>query len=94
MAGIARATLEELSGGDGPDYATDNASILYDVITGIPGPRRDIVLFNASAALVAAGIADDLKEGVARAAEAIDSGQAAVTLQKLRIFGQKYATAI
>jgi anthranilate phosphoribosyltransferase len=94
MAGIARATLEDLSGGDGPDYATDNASILYDVITGIPGPRRDIVLFNASAALVAAGIADDLKEGVARAAEAIDSGQAAVTLQKLRIFGQKYATTI
>jgi len=90
MAGIPRATLEELSGGD----ANDNASILYDVITGIPGPRRDIVLFNASAALVAAGIADDLKEGVSRAAEAIDSGQAAVTLQKLRLFGKKYATTI
>ncbi len=87
MAGLPRATLEELSGGD----ADENASILYDVITGIPGPRRDIVLLNASAALVAAGIAQDLQEGVARAAEAIDSGEAAATLQKLRSFGQKWA---
>ena len=87
MAGVARATLEELSGGD----AEENASILYDIITGIPGPRREIVLLNAAAALVAAGIAEDLKEGVARGAEAIDSGEAAVTLQKLRLFGQKWA---
>ena len=86
MAGVQRATIEELSGGD----ATDNANILYDVFTGIPGPRREIVLFNASAALVAVGLAEDLKEGVLRAAEAIDSGQVAVTLQKLRLFGQKY----
>jgi anthranilate phosphoribosyltransferase len=86
MAGLPRATLEELSGGD----ANDNAAILYDVITGIPGPRRDIVLFNAAAALVAVGLANDLREGVARAAEAIDSGEAAVTLQKLRLFSQKW----
>jgi anthranilate phosphoribosyltransferase len=86
MAGLPRATLEELSGGD----ANDNAAILYDVITGIPGPRRDIVLFNAAAALVAVGLAEDLREGAARAAEAIDSGEAAVTLQKLRLFGQKW----
>jgi anthranilate phosphoribosyltransferase len=89
MAGLPRATLEEISGGD----ANDNAIILYDVITGIPGPRREIVLFNAAAALVAAGIAEDLKEGVLRAAEAIDSGQAAVTLQKLRLFKEKYVPA-
>ena len=87
MAGVERATLEELSGGD----ADENAAILYDIITGIPGPRREIVLLNASAALVASGLAVDLKEGVALAAEAIDSGQAAVTLQKLRLFGQKWA---
>jgi anthranilate phosphoribosyltransferase len=90
MAGLPMATLDELSCGDDPDPAATNAGILYDVITGIPGPRRDIVLLNASAALVAAGLADDLKEGVARAAEAIDSGMAAVTLQKLRMFGQKW----
>jgi len=86
MAGLPRATLEDISGGD----ANDNAAILYDVITGIPGPRRDIVLLNAAAALVAVGLAGDLREGVARAAEAIDSGEAAVTLQKLRLFGQKW----
>jgi anthranilate phosphoribosyltransferase len=86
MAGVSRATLEELSGGD----ADANAAILYDVITGIPGPRREIVLLNAAAALVAAGLANDLKEGVLRGAEAIDSGEAAVTLQKLRLFGQRW----
>jgi anthranilate phosphoribosyltransferase len=48
------------------------------------------VLLNAAAALVAAGMADDLKEGVAQGAEAIDSGQAAATLEKLRRFGTKY----
>jgi anthranilate phosphoribosyltransferase len=90
MAGLSRASLEECSCGEDPDPATANASILYDVVTGIPGPRRDVVLLNAAAALVAAGIAQDLKEGVARGAEAIDSGEAAVTLQKLRLFGQKW----
>jgi anthranilate phosphoribosyltransferase len=90
MAGLTRANVDEISCGELPDPATANASILYDVITGIPGPRRDIVLLNASAALVAAGIAQDLKEGVARAAEAIDSGEAAVTLAKLRQFGDKW----
>lgn len=86
MAGLERAALEELSGGD----AEANASILYDILTGIPGPRRQIVLFNASAALVAAGLAADLKEGVSRAAEAIDSGMAAATLARLRAFGEKW----
>jgi anthranilate phosphoribosyltransferase len=88
MAGLPRATLEDLSGGS----AEENAAHLYDVLTAISGPRRDIVLFNAAAALVAGGHAGDLKEGVARAAEAIDSGMAAVTLQKLRSFGERYAS--
>jgi anthranilate phosphoribosyltransferase len=47
------------------------------------------VLLNAAAALVAAGLAGDLKEGVGLGAEAIDSGQAAATLEKLRRFGMK-----
>ena len=55
------------------------------------GARRDIVLLNAAAALVAAGLAGDLKQGVAMGAEAINSGQAAATLEKLRRFGAKYA---
>ena len=85
MAGLPRATLEQFIGGD----VETNAALLYDVLTGIPGARRDIVLLNAAAALVAAGLAGDLKEGVRMGAEAIDSGQAAATLEKLRQFGAK-----
>jgi anthranilate phosphoribosyltransferase len=88
MAGLPRATLAQFVGGD----VATNVSLLYDVLTGIPGARRDIVLLNAAAALVAAGLAGDLKEGVAQGAEAIDSGQAAATLAKLRQFGEKYAS--
>jgi len=86
MAGLTRVTLDQFAGGD----VETNARLLYDVVTGIPGARRDIVLLNAAAALVAAGLAVDLKEGVGLGAEAIDSGQAAATLEKLRRFGLKY----
>ena len=85
-AGLTRVTLDQFAGGD----VETNARLLYDVITGIKGARRDIVLLNAAAALVAAGLAVDLKEGVGLGAEAIDSGQAAVTLEKLRRFGMRY----
>ncbi len=91
MAGLIRATPEDFAQFAGGDVE-NNASLLYDVITGVPGPRRDIILLNAAAALVAAGLAFDLKEGVAMGAEAIDSGQAAATLAKLRQFGEKHAT--
>jgi anthranilate phosphoribosyltransferase len=86
MAGLTRVTLDQFTGGD----VETNARLLYDVITGISGARREIVLLNAAAALVAAGLAADLKEGVGLGAEAIDSGQAAATLEKLRRFGMKY----
>jgi len=89
MAGLSRVTLDQFIGGD----VSTNTAMLYDVLTGIPGARRDIVLLNAAAVLVAAGLAGDLREGVARGAEAIDSGQAAATLAKLRQFGDKYAKA-
>jgi len=85
-AGLTRVTLDQFTGGD----VETNARLLYDVITGIKGARRDIVLLNAAAALVAAGLAVDLKEGVGLGAEAIDSGQAAVTLEKLRRFGMRF----
>lgn len=88
MAGLPRTTLEHFIGGD----VSTNASLLFDVLTGIPGARRDIVLLNAAAGLVAAGLAGDLKQGVEMGAEAIDSGQAAATLEKLRRFGAKYST--
>lgn len=83
MAGLPRATLDQFTGGD----VATNKALLYDVLTGIPGARRDIVLLNAAATLVAAGLAGDLKQGVQMGAEAIDSGQAAATLEKLRRFG-------
>ncbi|MGC9157605.1 MAG: anthranilate phosphoribosyltransferase [Terracidiphilus sp.] len=87
MAGVPRARLDQFIGGD----VKTNAALLYDVLTGVGGARREIVLLNAAAALVAAGVAGDLKEGVQVSAEAIDSGQAASTLAKLRNFGGKYA---
>jgi anthranilate phosphoribosyltransferase len=87
MAGLPRATLDQFTGGD----VATNKALLYDVLTGIPGARRDIVLLNAAATLVAAGLAADLKEGVLLGAEAIDSGQAAATLAKLRDFGARHA---
>jgi anthranilate phosphoribosyltransferase len=88
MAGLPRATIDQFSGGD---LAT-NKELLYDVITGTSGARRDVVLLNAAAVLVAASLAGDLKEGVAMSAEAIDSGQAAATLAKLQQFGARHAT--
>src|SRR5579862_6740730 len=87
MAGLPRTTLDQFTGGD----VETNKSLLYDVLTGIPGARRDIVLLNAAATLVAAGMVGDLKEGVAMGAEAIDSGQAAATLAKLQQFGSRHA---
>ena len=69
-AGLERAPMETLIGGD----ATTNAAILKSIFAGERGPRRDIVLLNAAAVLVAADLAPDLITGVARAAHAIDSG--------------------
>ncbi len=86
MAGLPRSTLDQFIGGD----VATNKALLYDVLTGIPGARRDVVLLNAAAVLVAAGLAGDLKQGVAMGSEAIDSGQAATTLEKLRRFGTKH----
>ena len=85
MAGLPRTTLDHFIGGD----INTNKALLFDVLTGLPGARRDIVLLNAAAVLVAAGLAADLKQGVALGAEAIDSGQAAATLEKLRRFGAR-----
>ncbi len=87
MAGLPRTTLDHFTGGD----VATNKALLYDVLTGVPGARRDIVLLNAAAVLVAASLAGDLKEGVAKGAEAIDSGEAAATLERLRRFGATHA---
>jgi anthranilate phosphoribosyltransferase len=77
--GLPRHAETEIAGGD----ATRNAAILRDVLSGQHGAPRDAVLANAAAALVCAGVADDLKAGVRRAAEAIDQGAAADKLRRL-----------
>src|SRR5579884_1590189 len=68
--GLAPAPLQDVLGGD----ATENARLLESVLDGHDGPRRDIVLLNAGAALYAAGKAETIRDGVALAAEAVDSG--------------------
>jgi anthranilate phosphoribosyltransferase len=88
-AGLPRASLDALSGGDGET----NAAIARGVFDGEPGPVRDIVLLNCAAALVVAGRADDLKEGVQHAAEAIDGGKAKATLAKLVEISNRSAPA-
>ena len=70
--GLPRARLEDLRGGDG----AENVQIITDILDGQPGPKRDVVLMNAAAALVAAGHASDLRQGVGFAAQSIDSGAA------------------
>jgi anthranilate phosphoribosyltransferase len=78
-AGLKRSTAETLRGGD----AEANASALLNVLKGKPGPFRDVALLNAAAALIVAGLAKDLKGGVAMAQKAIDSGEAEGRLERL-----------
>jgi len=71
--GLRRASREAMAGGD----AQLNSAIAISLLGGEPGPARDVVLLNAGAALFVAGAADTIGEGVAMAADAIDSGRAA-----------------
>lgn len=83
--GVDRSAPEALLGGD----SEENAAITRAVLGGEKGPRRDIVLVNASAALVAAGVAKDFREGVTIAAESIDSGTARRRVEELAAFTQR-----
>jgi anthranilate phosphoribosyltransferase len=82
--GLATARPEDLEAGD----AEANAAILRAILDGEPGPRRDIVLLNAGAALYVSGVAAELRDGIERAAEAIDSGAARAKLEELAAFTQ------
>jgi anthranilate phosphoribosyltransferase len=84
-AGLRRAPLQEVAGG-GP---AQNAAIAAEVLAGRPGPRRDIVLLNAAAALIVAGIAADFREGATLAARAIDSGEAGRVLESVRVIAPR-----
>jgi anthranilate phosphoribosyltransferase len=78
-AGLARCSGHALKGGD----ADVNAVALQSVLNGKPSPYRDVALLNAAAALIVAGRANTLKDGVALGAKSLDSGAAAARLKHL-----------
>jgi anthranilate phosphoribosyltransferase len=78
-AGLPRAGGDTLKGGD----AAANAVALQSVLDGRPSPYRDVALLNAAAALIVAGRARDLKEGVSLGVKSLDSGAAAARLKQL-----------
>jgi anthranilate phosphoribosyltransferase len=80
--GLQRATLDDISGGD----AQFNAKLIQLVLQGEKSPRRDVVLLNAAAALVAAGKADHLRDAMPLAVQAIDSQAAQKKLDALIAF--------
>ena len=77
--GLTRCQKADLVGGS----PAENAQITRDILNGAKGPKRDAVLLNAGAALYIGGKAETLAQGVTLAAELIDSGKAAQTLQGL-----------
>jgi anthranilate phosphoribosyltransferase len=77
--GMNRGTLDEISGGD----AAANASIIRDILAGKKSPRKDVVLLNAAATLLAAGKVDHLADALPLASKSIDSGAASEKLQAL-----------
>ena len=86
--GLPKAAAADLQGGD----AVQNAAIVSDVLSGRKGAPRDVVLFNAGAALLVAGRVKNVHEGIARASEAIDSGAARATLDAMARASQGTAT--
>ena len=77
--GFERCTKDDLKGGT----PAENAEITRSILRGEKGHKRNAVLMNAGAALYIAGEAEDMKSGIALAAELIDSGKALDTLEKL-----------
>jgi anthranilate phosphoribosyltransferase len=77
--GLARTNIEALRGGD----PATNAKAITDLLDGVPGPYRDIVLLNAAAVFVIADRAADLAEGLTLARQSIDSGAAKAALARL-----------
>jgi anthranilate phosphoribosyltransferase len=80
--GVARAPIESIRGGS----PVENAGTIRRVLDGERGAKRDVVVMNAAAALVAAGVAEDFREGAQLAGRAISSGQAAEKLDELAAF--------
>lgn len=82
--GVKRAKIEDITGAD----KESNAKAAISTLEGKKGPRRDVVLMNAAAALIVAGKCGDLKEAFLVAADAVDSGKAREKLEQIRKFTQ------
>jgi anthranilate phosphoribosyltransferase len=87
--GLDRASLTEVRGGD----AQANSKIILEVLNGKRGPRRDVVLLNAAAALVASSKTEGFADGVELSAESIDSGKALAKLRSLIEFTNRDSAA-
>jgi len=83
--GLKRTSPEAIKGGN----AIENAEMIRQILDGQKGARRDIVLLNAGAAFVVAGLDRGFKEGIERAKDSIDSGQAKEKLKQLVAFTQQ-----
>jgi anthranilate phosphoribosyltransferase len=82
--GLSRAPLEAIRGGT----PQDNATLIHSLLAGEPGPRLDIVIANAAAALVVTGITEDFRRAAELARRAIHSGQAHKKLEQLKTFSR------
>ena len=87
--GLVRATTDDLRGGD----VAENVAITRAVLSGAVGPRRSITLLNAGAGICAANAAASFAEGIALAADAIDSGRALAAMERLADFTQELVAA-
>ena len=85
--GLERCRIEELAGG----LPAENAALIRQVFAGEKGGRRSAILLNAAGAIAAGGHADDLREGLELAREAIDSGAATARLDELVAFSKAAA---
>ncbi len=85
--GLPVAASSDLSGGE----PAENAAILRDILSGSPGPKRDVVVLNAAAALLVAGKASSLTDGVSKAQHSIDSGSALRALEALLTLSREFS---
>jgi anthranilate phosphoribosyltransferase len=83
--GVSRAPLETIRGGT----PQENAKLIHSLLTGEPGPRLDIVVANAAAALVVTGIAEDFRSAAELARHAVSSGEAREKLESLKKFSHR-----
>ncbi len=88
--GVSRAPLEALRGGT----PQENATLIHSLLAGEPGPRLDIVLVNAAAALVVTGITENFRSATDLARQAITTGKAREKLDQLKKFSHRHITAM